>query len=442
MRSNSSAGSAFIPERRDETRRAGTLARTGPGTPMGALLRRYWTPAVLSRELEADGAPVRVRLLGEDLIAFRDSQGRPGLLGEHCAHRGASLYFAKNGESGLRCWYHGWKYDIAGNCVDMPNEPPQTRFCDQVKHTAYPCIDRNGVIWTYMGPPARQPALPELEWNLVPESHVYASKRLQDCHWLQGMEGDLDSSHLNFLHGRETISASPSHGKYESGKWMADDPNPKIEIVQTQGGILQGARRDADEKHYYWRIGEWFLPFFTTIPGFPGDAPFGGHAWVPSDDDKTWCFAFSWHPVRPLTEAELKRMLTGWGMHSLLMPGTSLAAHNKSNGYAPDDAAPARQPWERIKIFQDQDTAITESIGARYDRTLECLGSTDALILQTRRRLMAAARALQDGQEPVVNARDYRLRPLSCVLPRETRSWSEAVADALDARPETYRLSV
>jgi len=418
------------------------LARTGAGTPMGGLLRRYWMPAVLSRELEADGAPLRVRLLGEDLIAFRDSKGRVGLLGEHCAHRGASLYFAKNGGEGLSCWYHGWKYDIHGNCLDQPNEPPQTQFCHKVKQTAYPCVEKNGVVWTYMGPLERKPDFPELEWTLVPETHVYASKRLQDCHWLQGMEGDLDSSHLNFLHGQETISASPSHGKFESGKWMAADPNPKIEIVQMPGGILQGARRAADAENYYWRIGEWFLPCFTTIPGFPGDAPFGGHAWVPMDDEKTWCFAFSWHPTRPLKESELKGMLTGWGMHSKLIPGTFLAAHNKSNGYAPPEAPATKQPWQRVKIFQDQDTAITESIGARYDRSRESLGNTDALIMQMRRRLMATARALQEGVEPAIAGRDYRMRPYSCLLPRDTQSWADAVAETLDARPETYKMSI
>ncbi len=417
------------------------LSRTGPGTAMGNLLRRYWMPALLSRELEMDGAPLRVRLLGEDLIAFRDSENRVGLLEEHCAHRGASLYFGKNGESGLRCWYHGWKYDIDGNCLDQPNEPPAARFCDRVKQPAYPCVEKNGVIWTYMGPADLKPAFPELEWTLVPEGHYYASKRLQDCHWQQGMEGDLDSSHLNFLHGQETINASPSHGRFPSGKWMADDPNPKIEIEHTAGGIIQAARRAAGDKDYYWRIGEWLAPVFTMIPGFPGDAPFGGHAWVPMDDDKTWCFAFSWHPVRAFTETEKKNQQSGWGMHSLMRPDSFIAAHNKSNGYAPADFPPVKQPWQRIKIFQDQDTAITESIGARYDRTKETLGSTDALIIQTRRRLMAAARDLEEGREPIISARDYRLRPYSCVLPRDTPSWVKAVEETLDARPETYKIS-
>src|SRR5579875_3195404 len=151
------------------------LSHTAAGTPLGELLRRYWTPAVLSRELEAEGAPVRVRLLGENLVAFRTRRGAVGLLAENCAHRGASLYFAKNMEGGLRCWYHGWKYGVDGTCLEQPNEPPQMQFCDKVRIKAYPCVERSGVVWTYMGPREKQPPLPDLEWLLVPESHVFVS---------------------------------------------------------------------------------------------------------------------------------------------------------------------------------------------------------------------------------------------------------------------------
>lgn len=418
------------------------IARTGPETPMGALLRRYWMPAVLSRELEAGGAPVRVRLLAEDLVAFRTPEGEIGLFAENCAHRGASLSFAKNEPGGLRCWYHGWKYDLGGRCIDQPNEPPQTRFDDRVRQRAYPCIEKNGVVWSYLGPREGTPPFPALEWTLVPEGHYHASKRLQECHWLTGMEGDLDSSHLNFLHGQETIAASPSHGRFESGKWMAEDAHPKFEVAARPGGFVHGARREADAAHRYWRIGVWLLPCFTMIPGFPGDLPLGGHAWVPRDDETTWCFAFSWHPLRPLKDSERAQIATGWGMHSLLSPGGFIPAHNKSNGYAPEGAPKDAQPWARIKIFQDQDVAITESIGGHFDRTDETLGSTDVVIAQMRRRLMAEARALAAGEPPKIAAADYRVRPLSCLLPRETNAWAEAVAEAMDARPETYRPSV
>jgi hypothetical protein len=215
-----------------------------------------------------------------------------------------------------------------------------------------------------------------------------------------------------------------------------------MEVVQLPGGLLHAARREVDTDHYYWRIGQWFFPFFTTIPGHPGDTPLGGHAWVPVDDTHVWAFAFSWHPQRALKESELDFMHKGLSMHSLMQPGSWIPAHNKTNGYADPSAPATKQPWQRIKLFQDQDVAITESIGGDFDRTQESLGSTDAVIIQARRRLMAAARALQEGEEPPRNPPDYRFRPLSCVLPRNVTAWAEAVADALEARPETWRQSI
>jgi phenylpropionate dioxygenase-like ring-hydroxylating dioxygenase large terminal subunit len=408
---------------------------------MGNLMRRYWLPALLSRELEVDGAPLRVRLLGEDLIAFRDSKGRVGLLHEHCSHRGASLYFAKNGDCGLRCWYHGWKYDVDGNCLDMPNEPPQTQFKEQVKQPSYPCIERNGVIMTYMGPADKKPPLPDLEWLNVPEDHVYISKRYQDCHWLQGMEGDIDSSHLGFLHGIEAMKKATEHDMAASGSLVAQGVHPRFEIVQKPAGILQGARRDADAANYYWRIGAWLLPCFTLLPAFPGDAALGGHAWVPVDDTKVWAFGVSWHPKRPLTQQELDWFHEGTptGIHSTMIPGTFIAKRNKSNGYADPNALATKQPWQRITIFQDQDTAITESIGWNFDRARENLGSTDVVIIHARRRLMAAARDLLEGKDPPTDPKGYGIRGISCLLPRDTNSWSEAVAEWMETRPETFR---
>ena len=228
------------------------LAETVAGTRMGTLLRRYWMPALLSRELEADGAPVRVKLLGEDLVAFRDTDGRVGLLREFCAHRGASLYLAQNEERGLRCWYHGWKYDTEGNVLEMPCEPADTPLLARVKQPAYPCIERNGVVWTYLGPPGSKPGLPELEYLLVPESHVFVSKRLQLCHWTQGMDGDLDPGHVPFLH-KGLLDKVVEHAGHASTGWMVQDLHPKQEVHQIPGGLLYASRRNARPESYYWR---------------------------------------------------------------------------------------------------------------------------------------------------------------------------------------------
>src|SRR5574341_1554797 len=178
-----------------------TLCRVGPGTAMGALLRRYWLPLLLSSELpERDGAPVRVRHLGESLIAFRDTDGQVGLVAENCPHRGASLFFGRNEESGLRCVYHGWKFDTWGACVDMPNEPPGSSFKHKVRIAAYPGVEWGGVIWIYMGPPELQPEVPQFEWGLLPQSHRVIVRWAQECNFAQAMEGDLDTTHVSFLH--------------------------------------------------------------------------------------------------------------------------------------------------------------------------------------------------------------------------------------------------
>src|SRR5437867_4202726 len=196
------------------------LTQSGPGTPMGGLMRRYWVPFLLSSELpEPDCSPVRVTLLGERLVAYRDTDGRVGLLDVHCAHRGASLFFGRNEESGLRCVYHGWKYDLEGRCIDMPNEAPEsnpstplrTSFKEKIHLKAYPCRERGGMVWTYMGPRELMPGLPELEWAVVPEGQSFASKRLQECNWLQAMEGGIDSSHISFLHGGRPPSKAASY---------------------------------------------------------------------------------------------------------------------------------------------------------------------------------------------------------------------------------------
>jgi phenylpropionate dioxygenase-like ring-hydroxylating dioxygenase large terminal subunit len=185
------------------------LTRTGPGTPMGSLMRRYWVPALFSRELpEPDCPPVQAKLMGERLVAFRDTDGRLGLLGELCPHRTASLFYGRNEECGLRCVYPGWKFDVDGNCVDMPSEPPGRGFQHKIKTTAYPCIERGGVVWTYMGPAELKPEFPSLEWAELPEQHRFVSRHIQECNWLQGLEGGFDTSHLAFLH-RGSIDGVP-----------------------------------------------------------------------------------------------------------------------------------------------------------------------------------------------------------------------------------------
>jgi phenylpropionate dioxygenase-like ring-hydroxylating dioxygenase large terminal subunit len=417
------------------------LAETGRDSAMGKLLRRYWTAALLSRELEAGGAPVRLRLMAEDLVAFRTADGGVGLLAEHCSHRGASLYFAKNEDCGLRCWYHGWKYDIDGNCIDMPNEPPQTQFKDKIRHRAYPCVEKNGVVWAYLGPRDRQPALPALEWLTVPESHVYVSKRRQRCHWTQGMEGDLDSAHLSILHN-DLLRQRAADPRNRSAVWAMRELQPKLEAQAIPAGMLLAARRNAEAETCYWRVNQWFLPGYTNWP-IPGDNPQAGHAWVPIDDENCLVFTFSWHPVRPLKDAERQQMQTGGDIHAQVDAATFEPLHNAANDYAGDGAPKPRQPWMGITKLQAQDIAMTESMGPLYDRTQENLSASDLVIAQARHRLIVAARGLAEGKDPPgLDPRDYGYRPVAMELPRDVQAWREAVAERMMATPETFQVSI
>jgi phthalate 4,5-dioxygenase len=413
------------------------LTRTGPGTPMGALLRRYWVPALLAAELaEPDGPPVRVQLLGERLVAFRATDGRLGLVEEHCPHRGASLFFGRNEECGLRCVYHGWKFDADGRCLDMPSEPEESTFKDRIRLGAYPCAERGGVIWAYLGPAERQPALPELEWVLLPEDQRFASKRLQECNWLQAMEGGIDSSHISFLHR----NFDPDDGRLPNSRgqeYLRRDRHPRFEVVDVDFGLLIGARRTVDAEHYYWRITPWLMPWYTMIPPF-GDNPIGGHAWVPVDDERCWAWSVDWHPARPLGDEELAKYRSGTGIHSALLPGTFRPRANRDNDYLVDREAQRARSMTGIQGISAQDAAVQESQGPIYDRTTEHLGGSDAGIIAARRRLLQAVRALAAGEEPPgLDAASQRMRSASLVLPQGV-PFVEGARDALTAPPESY----
>jgi phthalate 4,5-dioxygenase oxygenase subunit len=215
------------------------LTQVGSGTPMGDLMRQYWMPVYLTTDIgDNDSKPHRIRLLGENLIIFRDTAGRVGMLTEVCPHRGASLYWARNEENGLRCAYHGWKYDVAGQCVDMPNEPASSNFKDKIRVRAYPCQERNGLIWTYMGPREDPPPLPNIEFNVIPSGHITIHRDLQETNWLQGLEGNIDSSHLAFLHARlDPHGSAELAGPSPQNRGLSFvDPTPVMEVVSADEG--------------------------------------------------------------------------------------------------------------------------------------------------------------------------------------------------------------
>ena len=404
------------------------LTRTGPGTPMGELFRRYWIPALLDSELpERDGPPVRVRLLRESLVAFRDSEGRVGIIDEFCAHRGVSLWFGRNEECGLRCAYHGWKYDVNGQCVDLPSEPGE-RVRSRIKLKSYPSAELGGVIWVYMGPPEEKPPLPNFEWVHLPASHRVITKRWQESNYLQALEGGIDSSHVSFLH-RGDLASDPFH-RNTAGAKFAKSTKTTFELVDAPGGMLIGARRDADAGNYYWRITQWIMPWYTLIPPYAGNA-LNGHAWVPMDDENCMAWSMTFHPTQPIPAEHVALIKDGNGVHAELIPGTFRPVANRANDYLIDRAKQKNgRHYSGVKGLAMQDASIQESQGTIADRSKEHLVATDRAIVAARQRLLKAGNEVQNGgKAPGLSPEAQLVRSASFVIPAE----AEFAKHALDA---------
>jgi phenylpropionate dioxygenase-like ring-hydroxylating dioxygenase large terminal subunit len=420
------------------------LTRTGPDTPMGQMFRRYWLPALLAEELpENEGPPIRVKLLSERLLAWRDSQGRYSLIDEFCAHRGTSLWVGRNEENGLRCPYHGWKYDWTGQCIEVPSEPEESGFCKKIKLRSYPLIERGGIVWTYMGPPEHQPPLPDYEYALLPAGQRYYSKRLQECNWLQALDGGgADSSHVSFLHHND-IHSDPLFKGTKSNEYNVRDLKPVFEVVESDGGLFVGSRRNAENNNYYWRISQWIMPAFTLIPP-RGDYSASGHVWVPIDDEHCWTWSINYHPTRKLSEAELDAMRGGKGIHVKYVLGTFRMIANKDNDYLIDRAAQkAGISYSGIEGIAIQDAAVQELMGPVVDRTKENLVSTDNGIIMTRHRLLRAVKALSEKgiSPPGIDPAHHRVRPAAFILRRD-QTFKDAAREALIARPGAALTSV
>jgi phthalate 4,5-dioxygenase len=404
------------------------LTQTNSGTGAGEYFRRFWLPALMASEVPTpDCPPVRIRLLGEDLVAFRDTQGRVGLMEEFCPHRRSSLFWGRNEECGLRCVYHGWKFDVTGACVDMPNEPPEYGFENKIRITAYPTREYGGLIWAYLGPPDKTPQLPKLEFARVPDSHRYVSKRLQETNYLQAIEGGIDSSHSNFLHA--TVDAFRVTDSYVAkvksspnlrAKYHLLDKAPRFTVKKTDYGLVIAVRRNAEEDTYYWRMTQFLLPSHTIIPYQKGNS-IHGHSWVPRDDETCWVWTFTWNPDAPLSQEDREAIANETFVHANVDPVTLRPLRNKSNNYGIDRELQRTTTMTGIHGFASQDQAIQESMGAVVDRTRERLGTSDTAIIATRRLLLQEIRALQQGNEPPAahNGDAYWVRSYSLVLNRQ-----------------------
>ena len=402
------------------------LTRTGTGTPMGALFRRYWMPFLIDSELEVDGPPKRVRLHGENLVAFRDSKGRVGLLSRHCAHRRADLFFGRNEECGLRCTYHGWKYDITGQALELPAEPDDTKLLGEVKIKSYPTREAGGVIWAYMGAPELEPKeLPQFDWMHVPPAHRCVTKRLQQSNYAQGVEGGLDSSHVSFLHRTFTDVQKQTTNKdghlIQRPIYMVKDTKPRFFIHKTDYGFMIGARRIASDTEYYWRLSQFLMPSFTIVPSSEG-RPITGHVWVPIDDENCWAYTISWHPDRPLTREEYEEYGGGEQIHASVDKDFRPLA-NKDNDYLIDREMQRTGNYTGIVGVGIQDMSVQEGMGAIVDRSQEVLGLSDTAIVHWRRMMIEQAQKLEtSNQTPlgIAAPKAFRVRSGAVLLAKET----------------------
>ena len=419
------------------------LTQTDAGSPMGRMFRCYWLPALLASELPEDGcAPVRLKLLGERLLAVRDGEGRYGLIDEFCLHRRVSLWFANVEADGVRCAYHGWKYGLDGQCTEIPSEPEGSDLCRRMRLTAYPLVLRGDLLWAYMGPPDEQPPLPEWEFASVPADQTFTSKRLQECNWLQAMEGGIDSSHVSWLH-RGNLNTDPLFKGAKANQYNLNDSRPVFEVAETEGGLAIGARRNGDNGQAYWRVTPWVMPSFTMVPP-RADHPLHGHFWIPIDDENCWAWSFDYHPTRPLTAGERQAMEDGKGVHVRYVPGTFRPLANKDNDYLMDRGAQkSGASLSGVEGIGMQDAALQESMGPICDRTKERLVSTDRGIVMARSRLLRAVRALVDDgvRPPGADPSHQRIRSTAMLLPAG-QSFEEPAKDAMTAQKGVAHVTV
>ena len=389
------------------------LTCVAPGTPMGLMLREFWTPAIRSGALEADGAPRRVRLLGENFVAFRATDGRVGFFAERCPHRCASLALARNEDNALRCIFHGWKFDVSGKVIDVPTEPAERRaeFAARVPLKHYPTREAGGLVWVYLGKRATPPKFYDFEFHKSPADAIVRCAIVHG-NWLQGFEGQLDSAHIGMLHSSSTL-----RGNNRTNTYSRLNTAPRFDIVETPYGFREAALRDLPDGSIYARIREVVFPYFSLIPGDHGQ-PRLVVAVVPIDDEWSAHWYYHMNPFGPVPE---------W-YRALAFEGTAPNSDNYSedmgssaNLWHQDRAAMKQGHWSGVlKNFTYEDFIIEESMGPIADRSQEFLGSSDAVIVRARRLLLEALREHEAGKLPFGLDQDLdysRIRALAIRMP-------------------------
>jgi phthalate 4,5-dioxygenase oxygenase subunit len=402
------------------------LCRVEGEAPMGQLMRQHWLPACMSEEVEEpDGAPVRARLLGIDLVVFRDTEGRVGVLDEKCPHRGASLYFGRNENCGLRCLYHGWKFGVDGTIQEMASEPPESRMYN-LRHRGYPVAEAGGFVWVWMGDADKVRPFETPAWAPTASTRISIVKMHAACNWAQVLEGSIDSAHSSSLHSTNMPTAEVEGSTATDTAWLrpSNDKAPRLEVEATDFGFHYAAIRkpirDA-ETHVYVRTTVFIAPFTVLIP--PNDQYNLAQMLVPVDDVNCMFYWIAWHETKGIGQE-------AWRRFCAATPGVDLDANwrkrrNLENGYLQDRAKMKAGDFTGIEGIPCQDMAMWESMGPIADRSQDHLGSSDMAIVQFRRQMVAAARAVDGGQPALGVEKSARLLDLTSfegVVPK-TSDW-------------------
>ena len=406
------------------------LTQTGPRTPCGELMRRYWQPVALGEELPGGSAPQKVRICGEELVLFRDDQGRPGLLGLHCSHRGTDLSYGRIENGGLRCLYHGWLYDIHGKVLEQPGEPGGGAKRDEICHLAYPCQEAGGIVFAYMGPGA-PPLLPNYEFLTVPESQRAVTKIFYRCNYLQGNEGNIDPVHLSFLH-QYLKEADINRPRIVPGTTATDnallgkDLAPNIEVDVTDYGLRIYTTREAESKKMYLRVTNFIMPNLSAFGGSTIGEGYAVHWHVPIDDTCHWKYVFMFSREKPLSPDLRDKNRAD------ITPDYRLT-RQEENRYQQDRGSMQTKTFTGMGLnFQAHDAFATESQGAIQDRTMEHPVSSDKAIIAARKLLLAGIEEVKQGRDPRHLIRDPRanhfphLMVISEVVPKSL-DWREYV---------------
>jgi len=426
------SGFTFTKEENDQ------LTRVGPDTLMGDLFRQYWNAVIPASFLpETTNKPLRVRLLGEDLVLFRTLKGKIGLVGAFCQHRLAPLYFGRIEDDGIRCPYHGWKYSTDGTCMEMPNIPAEQQFCDAIRHPSYPCVDYGGIIWTYMGPAKEPPPLPEFEFCLVPEDQRTYRVFHQECNYFQVLEGGIDPTHVMWLHSPYDLADEKLAEEHQPSQHLVANKSGMrtpmaIEIVDTAAGFMYGAKRPFGEGKNLWRVNQFVMPNYSMPPG---SELRGARIYTPIDDENSIKWQINWYPTKEIMQSVKKGDRLNFAEEDYLPPnhepyGFIRAKACKANDYLINWDV-HRNKRMGITGVNLQDRCVTELQGPTptLDRSKEHLCSGDYTTIRARRMLLKAAWELREHGTPppgVMDPRVYRVRATSTIV-REPTPWVQGV---------------